>query len=237
MTIAERVARVRERIQRACEQAGRDPDSVLLVAIAKNHPPEAVRAAAECGIRVIGENRVQEAAAKIPLCPGHLDWHMVGHLQSNKVRPALRLFSTIHSVDSADLLRRIARLAADEGVRPRVLLEVNVSGERSKFGLAPEQVPEVITAAQDLPAIELVGLMTMPPFFEQPEKVRPFFAALRELRDRCVRDLKVALPELSMGMSHDFEYAILEGATMIRVGTDIFGPRPPPKKPAMEESP
>lgn len=228
ITIAERVARVRERISRACAIAERSPDEIALIAVAKNHPPEAVAEAAAAGIRVFGENRVQEAAGKIPLCPPHLEWHMVGHLQSNKVRPALRLFTVLHSVDSLALLRRIDQLAAEEGRRVRVLLEVNVAGERSKFGFSPETLPTAVAEANRLPRVELIGLMTVPPICRDPEDVRPFFRALRELRDRCAEQWTTPLPELSMGMSADFEVAILEGATMIRVGTDIFGPRSSP---------
>lgn len=236
-TIAERIERVRARIAAACTRAGRDPESVRLVAVSKNHPPESVAAAAACGLTIFGENRVQEAAAKIPLCPGHLDWHLVGHLQSNKARPAVLLFSTIHSVDSADLLRRLDRIAGEEGRRPRVLLEVNVSGESSKFGLPPEALPAALAAAAECRFVEPVGLMTIPPVCEDPERARSFFRALRELRDRARAESGLALAELSMGMSHDFEIAIEEGATMIRVGTDIFGPRPRPAPDAAEETP
>jgi len=186
-------------------------------------------------VRVFGENRVQEAAAKIPLCPHDLEWHLVGHLQSNKVRPAVRLFSVIHSVDSIPLLRRLDQIAGEEGRRLRVLLEVNVAGERSKFGFAPEALPEAVAEANRLPRLELVGLMTVPPICRDPEDVRPFFRALRELRDRCAEQSGTPLPELSMGMSADFEIAIAEGATMIRVGTDLFGPRFSPWRQASEE--
>ncbi|MCX7818643.1 MAG: YggS family pyridoxal phosphate-dependent enzyme [Kiritimatiellae bacterium] len=234
-SIADRVARVRERIERACAAAGRRSEEITLVAVAKTHPPEAVAAAAAAGVRVIGENRVQEAAAKLPLCPAHLEWHLVGHLQSNKVRPALRLFSMLHSVDSIPLLRRVDQIAAEEGRRIRVLLEVNVAGERSKFGFPPDAVAEAVREANRLPRIELAGLMTVPPICRDPEDVRPFFRALRELRDRCTQQCGTPLPELSMGMSADFEVAIAEGATMIRVGTDIFGPRASPwRRPADE---
>jgi len=235
-TIAERIERVRARIAAACARAGRDPSSVRLVAVSKTHPPERVAAAAACGLTVFGENRVQEAAAKIPLCPGHIEWHLVGHLQSNKARAAALLFHTIHSVDSADLLRRLDRIAAEEGRRPRALFEINVSGESSKFGLKPEALPAVLAAAGECRCVEPAGLMTIPPVSEDPERARGFFRALRELRERARAESGFELPELSMGMSHDFEIAIEEGATMVRVGTDIFGPRPRPE-PAGEESP
>lgn len=233
--IAERVLRVRERIAAACAAAGRDPEGVTLVAVSKTQPPEAVRDAAACGLRVFGENRVQEAGFKIPLCPGHLDWHLVGHLQANKARPAVRLFSTIHSVDSADLLRRIDAIAGEEGRRPRVLLEVNVSGEGSKNGMRPDDVPSALEAANGLHGVEVAGLMTMPPYCEDPERARGFFRALRELRDRCAARTGFTLPELSMGMSMDFEVAIAEGATLVRVGTDLFGARGSPWRPAGED--
>lgn len=231
-TIASRVQRVRERIAAACAAAGRDPEGVALVAVSKTQPPEAVREAADCGLRVFGENRVQEAGFKIPLCPGHLDWHLVGHLQANKARPAVRLFSTIHSVDSIDLLRRIDAIAGEEGRRPRVLLEVNVSGEGSKEGMRPDDVPAALEAANGLHCVEVAGFMTMPPYCEDPERARGFFRALRGLRDRCAAATGFALPELSMGMSMDFEVAIGEGATLVRVGTDLFGARGSPWRPA-----
>lgn len=231
LAMSDRIDAIRRRIAAACAAAGRPSETVTLVAVAKTHPPEAVASAAACGIHVFGENRVQEAAAKIPLCPSYLDWHLVGHLQSNKVRPAVRLFSTLHAVDSIDLLRRIDAIAAEEGRRPRVLLEVNVSGEPSKFGLRPDDVPAAVAAANGLRHIELVGFMTMPPFTRDPADARPYFRALREWRDRIG-----GLTELSMGMSRDFEVAIEEGATMIRVGTDIFGPRGSPWKPGASEA-
>jgi hypothetical protein len=226
-TMSERIERVRARMDAACARAGRDPGAVRLVAVSKTHPPESVAAAAACGLTVFGENKVQEAAVKIPLCPGHIEWHLVGHLQSNKVRIAVRLFRAIHSVDSADLLQRIDRIADEEGQRLRVLFEVNVSGEGSKFGLVPEALPAVLKSAEGLRRVEPVGLMTIPPASDDPARARGFFRRLRELRDRCRADTGFELPELSMGMSHDFEIAVEEGATYVRVGTDIFGPRPP----------
>lgn len=236
MTIAGRIERIRARMAAACARAGRDPDGVRLLAVSKTQPPESVTEAAAAGLTVFGENKVQEAAAKIPLCPSHLHWHLVGHLQGNKVRAAVRLFETIHSVDSAGLLERINALAGDEGARPSLLLEVNVSGEASKFGLRPGDVAPVLDAARSLSQVSVVGLMTMPPFAEDPGRTRAYFRALRELRDRLRSDTGFDLPELSMGMSADFEVAIEEGATWIRVGTDLFGPRPPRPKPEYEES-
>lgn len=225
MTIAERVQSVLDRMEAACRRAGRDPASVRLVAVSKTHPPEAVREAYEAGLRVFGESRVQEAAAKIPMCPGDISWHMIGHLQRNKARHAVQLFDVIHSVDSLRLLETLDRLAQEAGRRPQILLEVNVSGERSKFGMAPEEGPGALEAATKLHNIQVVGLMTMPPFFEEPEKARPFFQRLRVLRDEWRARTGFALNELSMGMTHDFEIAIEEGATWVRVGTAIFGER------------
>ncbi len=228
-TFQQRVDAVRARIAAACARSGRTPDSVQLIAISKTHPPESVEAVARCGISVFGENKVQEAGAKIPLCPSNLTWHLVGHLQSNKVKPAVELFDTIHSVDSQKLMELIDRACDAAGRRMKVLVEVNVSGEASKFGMKPESVPAVLEAAGKLPRIDLVGVMTMPPFTEDPQKARPHFLALRNLRDEWQTRFGIPLPQLSMGMSHDFEIAIEEGATMVRVGTSLFGARAPRK--------
>lgn len=223
--MVERVAAIRERVAQACARAGRDPEAVALVAVSKKQPPDAIAEAAAAGLTVFGESRVQEAAQKIPQCPGRLEWHLIGHLQTNKVAGAVALFSTIHSVDSWRLLDAVERAAAAAGVRVRALIEVNVSGERSKFGLPPEEVPGVLERGAGLARVEVVGLMTVPPFEPDPERVRPFFAALREGRDRWARESGLALPELSMGMTGDFEVAIEEGATCVRIGTGIFGAR------------
>lgn len=225
MTIAERIKSVFDRMEAACRRAGREPGSVRLVAVSKTHPPETVREAYEAGLRVFGESRVQEAAAKIPMCPGDISWHMIGHLQRNKARHAVQLFDVIHSADSLRLLETLDRLAQEAGRRPQVLLEVNVSGERSKFGMPPEEGPSLLEKATKLRNIQIVGLMTMPPFFEEPEKARPFFQRLRALRDEWRAQTGFSLDELSMGMTHDFEIAIEEGATWVRVGTAIFGER------------
>jgi len=193
--------------------------------VAKTQPPAAVREAADAGLMVFGENKVQEARAKIPLCPGHLAWHLVGHLQRNKAGAAAELFDTIHSVDSLRLAEAIDRACDALGRTMKVLVEVNVSGEGSKFGLAPGDAPAVLEAANRMPRIEVHGLMTMPPFVEDPEKARAHFRRLRELRDGWRNELGIPLQDLSMGMTHDFEVAIEEGATWIRVGTAIFGER------------
>lgn len=213
------------RIHAACGRVGRDPASVQLMAVSKMQHPDDIAAVAALGVETFGENRVQEARGKIPLCPSRVHWHLIGHLQSNKAREAVHLFEMIHSVDSLRMLETLDRFAADEGRSLPVCLEVNVSGERSKFGMAPAQVPEALEAANRLFRVKIVGLMTIPPIAEDPGKARPFFCALRELRDRLQAGSGMNLPELSMGMSQDFEVAIEEGATWIRVGSLLFGPR------------
>jgi pyridoxal phosphate enzyme (YggS family) len=196
-----------------------------LIAISKTYGPDRVREAADCGLRLFGENKVQEAEAKIPECPGSLSWHLVGHLQSNKAARAVALFDQIHAVDSLKLLQRLEAAAAAEGKRLPVLLEVNVSGEASKFGLPPAAVPELLAQANHLEFVQINGVMTMPPLTPDPERVRYYFQRLRQLRDEWSAASGLLLAELSMGMSHDFEVAIEEGATWIRVGTALFGER------------
>ena len=224
-TFQDRLTRIQERMAAACARAGRRSDEVQLIAVSKTYGSERVREAAECGLRIFGENKVQEAEVKVPECPGNLSWHLVGHLQSNKAGRAAALFDQIHSVDSLKLLQRIEAAAAVEGKRLPVLLEINVSGEGSKFGLRPDAAVEVLQHAGELEYAQIVGLMTMPPLTAEAEKARTHFRRLRELRDKWSVELSVALPELSMGMSHDFEIAIEEGATWIRVGTALFGER------------
>lgn len=217
---------VRARIAEACRKAGRREDEVEIVGVTKTHGPDVVREAWEAGLRIMGENKVQEAAWKIPESVSGPEWHLIGHLQRNKVRPALELFSVIHSVDSLRLLEQIERVADESGRRPEILLEVNVSGEASKDGLPPEAVPEVIEAALGCRGLTLAGLMTMAPFCPDPELARPVFARLRECRDRWERQFGIGLPRLSMGMSNDFVVAVEEGATWVRLGTVLFGGRP-----------
>jgi len=223
-TIAERVARVRQRVDRAAERAGRSPAEVTIVAVSKGFPPSAIEEAAAAGIAHLGENRVQEAAAKIPgLGSLPATWHLVGHLQSNKAKTALELFDIIHSVDSlhlAEVLSHRAQTGAAQQPLP-VLLEVNVTGEASKFGFPAGEVAAATQAVARLPRLDLRGLMTVAPFVNDPEAVRPVF---RELR--CLRDA-LGLRELSMGMTADFEVAIEEGATLLRIGRAIFGERMP----------
>lgn len=221
-TFAERLENVERRIAAACEKAGCPRDSVRLLAVSKTHPPEAVRAAAGYGLRLFGENRVQEAQAKIPMCPSGLEWHLIGHLQSNKAKVAVRLFQMIHSVDSLKLLQALEEHA---NTALPVLLQVNVAGEAAKFGMRPDEVAGVIDAANQMRKVEVHGLMTIPPFSPDPEKTRGHFSSLRKLRDRLQEETGTPLPELSMGMSHDLEVAIEEGSTWVRIGTDLFGGR------------
>ncbi len=226
MDLEANVNAVRKRIEAACGRAGREVESVILVAVTKGQPPEAVSAAAALGLSLFGENKVQEAKAKIPLCPGRLHWHMVGHLQTNKCRDALGLFEMVQSVDSLHLAEELNRRAEQAGKTMPVLLEVNLSGEASKFGAHPEQLLAELNAINALPRVEIHGLMTVPPWVRDPEKVRPVFRQMRELKQRCEQILGAPLPHLSMGMTGDFEVAIEEGATMVRIGTALFGERP-----------
>jgi len=234
-SISDALAEVQQRLAAACARAGRKPDEVELIGVTKTFGPDVVTEAWQAGMRKFGENRIQEAAAKIPQCPSGPEWHLIGHLQRNKVRQALELFPVIHAVDSIRLLEQIDRVADEAGCQPRILLEVNVSGEASKFGLKPGDVPAVIERTLHTRALTLIGLMTMAPYFPDPQQARPVFARLRELRDRLQRDLGVGLPHLSMGMSNDFEVAVEEGATWVRVGTLLFGGRPKWKAQQPEE--
>jgi pyridoxal phosphate enzyme (YggS family) len=224
-TFQERLTRIQERMAAACARAGRRADEVQLVAVSKTYGADRVREAAACGLRIFGENKVQEAEAKIPECPGTASWHLIGHLQSNKAARAVALFDQIHSVDSLKLLQRLEAAAAAEGKRLPLLLEVNVAGESSKFGLRPEGVPEVLAHTGELEYTQVVGVMTMPPLTPDAERARQYFRRLRELRDGWGAQFGLPLAELSMGMSHDFEVAIEEGATWVRVGTALFGER------------
>jgi hypothetical protein len=216
---------IQKRMAAACGRAGRDPNSITLLAVTKTQPPEVVSAAAKLGLILFGENKVQEAKAKIPLCPGNLRWHMIGHLQSNKCRDAVELFKMIQSVDSLSLAQEINKRAEQAARTMPVLMEVNVAGEASKFGYRPEQLLVELKELNALPRIEIHGLMTVPPWSAEAEKTRPHFRRLRELKTQCEQILGATLSHLSMGMSGDFEIAIEEGATMVRIGTELFGPR------------
>ena len=224
-SFTERLAAVRNRIEEACARAGRRPDDVLLLPVTKGVAPERLEEAAACGLSVFGENRVQEARQKMAVLPDRLSWHMIGHLQSNKARDAARYFSMIQSVDSLKLLRTIDAAAADEGKTMPVCLEVNLAGEGSKFGLAEPDVAGVLAGCNELRCVDVRGLMAIPPVAEDPAAARPYFAKLRGIRDRLRSESGFELPELSMGMSNDFEMAIEEGATIVRLGTILFGRR------------
>lgn len=235
MDLEANLTSIRERIDAACARAKREPNSVSLLAVTKTHSPEVVSEAALAGLILFGENKVQEAKAKIPLCPGRLRWHMIGHLQSNKCRDAVELFEMIQSVDSLHLAQEINRRAEQASKRMPILLEVNLAGEASKFGYRPEQLLSDLPAINTLPRLEVQGLMTVPPWSPDPEKVRPIFRQLRELKTKCEELLGAPLPHLSMGMSGDFEVAIEEGATIVRIGTALFGTRRSVKSKGTEE--
>ncbi|HYE73386.1 MAG TPA: YggS family pyridoxal phosphate-dependent enzyme [Blastocatellia bacterium] len=227
--ISTRLTQIRQRIEAACMRAGRSVSEVTLVGVTKTVSAERVREAIEAGLTVLGENRVQEAENKITALQdlrSQVEWHLIGHLQSNKARRAIALFNAIQSVDSSELAARLNRLAEESGKRTPVFIEVNVGGEAAKAGVAPEDVLRLIERISSLQALELRGLMCVPPFLD-PQDVRSFFKRLRELKDEAER-LGLAdqsFKHLSMGMSHDFEVAIEEGATIVRVGTALFGVR------------
>ncbi len=223
--IAENLDEIRARIAAACSRAGRGLVDVELIAVSKTFPADAVREAAEAGQRVFGESRLQEAEPKMDLLPGYLSWHFIGGIQRNKVRKILPRFGVVHAIDSVRLAAYTDGIAAELGLFPKVFIQVNVGGEASKGGLEPEEVRAEIDALLALERLEILGLMTIPPPGPDAESSRPWFVALRELRDELESSTGVRLPCLSMGMSGDFEVAIEEGATHVRVGTSIFGKR------------
>ena len=224
--LQENLTRIRSRIDQACERSGRQPDSVRLMAVSKNQSPELVAQAASAGLTLFGENRIQEAKVKIPLCPSQLEWHFIGHLQSNKSRDAVSLFHVVQGVDSLALAEELQKQAIKQARSLPILLEVNVAGESSKFGWNPDRLLAELLQLNALNRLEVHGLMTIAPYAVDPEQVRPIFRRLRELRDRCTDLLGAPLPVLSMGMSGDLEVAIEEGATLVRVGTALFGEHP-----------
>lgn len=226
VSLADNLNSIQQRIRAACARGGREANSVTLLAVAKTHPPETIRAAAELGLGLFGENKVQEAKAKIPLCPGRLRWHFIGHLQSNKCRDAAHFFEMIQSVDSLALAQELDKWCDKAAKTMPVLLEANIAGEGSKFGYAPDRLLAELVQINTLPRLEIHGLMTVAPWTPEPEKVRPVFRRLRELKEQCEQILGAPLPHLSMGMSGDFEIAIEEGATIVRIGSALFGPRP-----------
>ena len=224
-SIARNLERVRKQIAHAAAKAGRAIDEIEVVAITKTHPAEKVHEAIEAGQTLFGESRVQEARAKIPELPSNARWHFVGHLQKNKIRHALPLFELFHGVDSLALAREMNRIAADEGMHPRVLLEVNVAGEGSKFGFSTDKLREQMEELLALQRLSILGLMTIPPLADEAEASRRYFVQLRELRECLQTEFHVDLPQLSMGMTQDFPIAVEEGVTLVRVGTAIFGER------------
>lgn len=226
-TIAKNIQQLKEKIAAATAKAGRDPEDILLLAVSKTIPAKSVRLAREAGQIDFGENRVQEARAKIPELPEDITWHLVGHLQRNKAKYCPALFDWIHSIDSVPLAKEIGRRYGEKGKTCKALVQVNVSGEKSKFGCPPDLVEEIFEAIMEEDSLEAVGLMTMPPYSLDPEDSRPYFEDLRNIRDKLLgRGYEQdSLSELSMGMSGDFEVAIEEGATIIRVGTAVFGER------------
>ncbi len=225
MGLAENLERIENQIRAACERAGRPRDSVMLLAVSKTHPPETIHEATNLGLTFFGENKIQEAKAKIPHCPGNARWHFIGHLQSNKCRDAVELFEMIQGVDSLAIAQEINKRAEQAGKTMPILLEINVAGEGSKFGYQPEQMLTDLEAINALPRLEIHGLMAIPPYTLVAEKSRPYFQKLRALKQQAEAVIGAPLPHLSMGMSGDFDVAIEEGATIIRVGTALFGER------------
>jgi PLP dependent protein len=223
--IATNLEIIRERISTACTRSDRNLESVELVAVSKTKPAEIIQEAVDAGQLLFGENRVQEVLLKKPLLPAKLRWHLIGPLQSNKIRKILPLVEMIEAVDSLSIAKDINRIAAELGLHPKVLLEINVATESSKHGFSPEQIREQLEELYSLDRLYIRGLMCIPPFDSTPEKSRKYFADLRALRDELEKLGGAPLPVLSMGMSHDFEVAIEEGATLVRVGTAIFGGR------------
>ncbi len=226
--IAENLARILTRIGEACDKVGRSPEEVRIVAAAKGQGRERILEAVTQGIRIFGHNYVQEAVSEAPLkCSDDLEFHMIGHLQKNKAGKAVELFHSIQTVDNPELAEAVNRRAAQIGRTIGVMIQINLASEPQKSGIPPQEAEPLISMIRSLPALRLQGLMTMPPFFDDPDSARPYFASLRELRDRLVasRILAPEMKELSMGMTGDFEVAVKEGATMVRIGTALFGPR------------
>jgi pyridoxal phosphate enzyme (YggS family) len=223
-----RIEVVEEQIVRIAESCGRLASEIGLIAVSKSQSAETVREALDAGQVLFGENRAQELIVKVPLLPSSIHWHFIGHLQKNKVRKVLPLVDLVHSVDSVELALDIDRIASELGLFPRVLLEVNVSREATKYGFTPEVARREAPCLIALPRVQWEGLMTIAPIVDAADKARPFFAQLRTLRDQIAAENQIDLPTLSMGMSDDFEAAIKEGATLIRLGTAIFGPRGKP---------
>ena len=225
--LGERLEAVRDRLARAARASGRSPETVRLIAVSKLHPVEAIVAAMGFGQRAFGENYVQEALAKQEALPdSSIEWHCIGHVQQNKAKDVSGRFALIHTVDSLKFAEALARRLPDTVRRQDILIQVNIASEPQKFGVNEQELPALAEAILAVPRLRIRGLMCLPPFFDDGESARPYFARLRELRDSLQARLDIPLPELSMGMSGDCEQAVEEGATLVRVGTDIFGPRP-----------
>lgn len=219
-TLAQRLELIKNQIKFAAEEAGRNADEITLIAVSKTHPVSTINEAIEAGANVFGENKVQEAEGKIAEIE-NVEWHLIGHLQSNKARKAVKIFDVIHTVDSIELAERLERICIEEGrAELKVFVQVDFAGEETKNGIKEDDLPKLLEYVGNCKCLKVIGLMQIPPYFEEVEKVRPFFKKLREIRDKILPDGK-----LSMGMSHDFTVAIEEGATHVRVGTAIFGER------------
>lgn len=235
MSIADNIARIRERISQAAARAGRSPDSVMLMAVSKVVEPERIRQAYQAGIRVFGENRVQEFDDKASVIKDleNIEWHLIGHLQTNKAKKAIEIFQAIDSLDSPRLAQKLDQAAQISGRVLPVLIEINVGGEENKSGVSPDssEMEELLRGAEKLSHLQVRGLMTIPPYTEDPEGARPYFRKLRDLRDAIAarRLSRIQMDVLSMGMTHDFEVAVEEGSTCVRIGTAIFGERPTPQ--------
>ena len=225
MSVAENLAEIQSRIAKACELAGRSTDEVKLIAVSKTWPAEHVQKAVDAGQLVLGENKLQEGQEKIPVMSDQIEWHYIGGLQRNKVRKVLGLFHVVHSIDSLKLGKYTNNVAADMQIKPRVFLQVNIGNEESKGGFSSEELEACFAELLELESLEIVGLMCIPPAVEKSEDARVWFRKVVELRDLLEKAHNISLPELSMGMSGDFETAIEEGATYVRVGTSIFGQR------------
>ena len=223
--IKENLKTINDKIEEYTLAAGRKKSDVNLLAVSKTYPNEAIMEAYECGQRMFGENKVQELEKKVPALPDDIEWHLIGHLQSNKVAKAVELAEYIHSVDSVKLINKIERFAVDKNKKPKILLEVNISGEESKFGAGSADVEKMVEAVLECENIKLVGLMTMAPFNVDENILQLVFSSLRKLRDSFEEKYNIKLPELSMGMTSDYDTAIEEGSTIVRIGTAIFGKR------------
>jgi len=223
--IKENLERVQSNISEACDRVGRDADEVILVAVSKTWSTEAVQSAYEAGQRVFGENKLQEAEEKSSQLPKDCDWHFIGHAQRNKVRKILTVCSSIHAIDSIKLASSVSRIAGEEGLIAQVFLQLNVGKEESKFGFDQQTLREVFAELLELPHLKVEGLMAIPPAVDKPDLARPYFQTLRNMREELSTEYSISLPHLSMGMSNDYEVAIEEGSTLVRVGSSIFGSR------------